>query len=133
MWSETGSLIFGALQVLEDNDPTGFKSAKGINAKKRCKIVPFAIPPRSPDLSVCDYALWAPINRSMRLQERKWPLSKRETRKEYIARLHKTAKALPKSFIDRAIGDMARRCERCYQAKGGHFEEGGRSKRPRVS
>ena len=43
--------------VLEDNDPTGFKSTAGKNAKRESKIKVFAIPKRSPDLNVCDYAL----------------------------------------------------------------------------
>ena len=30
------------------------------------------------------------------------------------------------SFIDSSIGDMRRRCQRLYAAKGHHFEEGGR-------
>lgn len=117
---------------MEDNDPTGFKSKKGEAAKAECNIVPFVIPPRSPDLSVCDYALWTQINRSMRRQEKNWPATRRETRAVYLARLHKTAKGLSKGFIDRAIGDMVRRCARLYKAKGGHFEEGGRTKRARV-
>ena len=45
--------------ILEDNDPTGFKSQKGRGAKTECKINVLAIPPRSPDLNPCDYALWA--------------------------------------------------------------------------
>jgi hypothetical protein len=40
-----------------------------------------------------------------------------------------TAKRLPRGFINRSIMDMKRRCERLYLAKGGLFEEGGRSKK----
>ena len=52
--------------------------------------------------------------------------SKRETRQEYVNRLRRVAKSLPASFINKSIGDMVRRCNRLYAAKGGHFEEGGR-------
>ena len=112
--------------VLEDNDPTGFKSTAGEKAKKCCKIVPFVIPPRSPDLSVCDYALWKQVNRVMRQQETRFRPDRKETRQQYIDRLHKAAKGLSKTFINKSIGDMVRRCKRLHDAKGGHFEEGGR-------
>ena len=112
--------------VLEDNDPTGFKSRKGIQAKVDSKIVPFAIPPRSPDLSLCDYALWKEVNKRMRLQEKSWAKGKTETREGYMERLRRTALRLPKHFITDSIGDMRRGCQRLYEAKGSFFEEGGR-------
>lgn len=112
--------------VLEDNDPTGFKSGKGVRAKAEVHIKPFAIPKRSPDLSVCDYAIWKEINTRMRKQELTWRKSRRETRVDYIARLRHTALRLPRTFINKSIGDMKRRCQRLYAAGGGFFEEGGR-------
>ena len=112
--------------ILEDNDPTGFKSKLGLKAKAESKIKVFKIPERSPDLSVCDYAVWKEINRKMRAQEKMFPKSKYETRAEYVARLQKTAKSLTQSFINNSIGDMTRRCQRLYAARGGYFEEGGR-------
>ena len=62
----------------------------------------------------------------MRVQEAKMPRSKVEIRKQYINRLHKTAKALPKGLVNRIVGDMRRRVRLLYKAKGGFFEEGGR-------
>ena len=111
--------------VLEDNDPTGFKSTKGEAAKKASKIEVFAIPKRSPDLNVLDYAVWKEVNRRLRQQEKSWPSEKRETREAYKARLQRTAKNLPKEFIVNSIGDMRRRCQRLLKAKGHFFEEGG--------
>jgi transposase len=113
--------------VLEDNDPTGFRSKKGIQAKVDSGIKIFHIPKRSPDLNVCDYAIWRAVVRQMRLQEAQFPAAKRESRDEYISRLRKAATGLKKSFIDAAIGDMKRRCQRLFEAKGGFFEEGGKS------
>ena len=112
--------------ILEDNDPTGFKSGKGHGAKRRAKVDVFPIPKRSPDLSVMDYAVWKDVNRRMRAQERSWPAKKRETREQYVARLRRTALRLPETFIRESIGDMERRCERCYDAPGRYFEEAGR-------
>ena len=56
--------------VLEDNDPTGFKSGLGLSAKKAAGIKAFEIPKRSPVLNVCDYFLWSEVNRHMRKQEK---------------------------------------------------------------
>ena len=50
-----------SFQMLEDNDPTGFKSEAGQNAKKAAKIHVLEIPKRSPDLSVMDYAIWKQV------------------------------------------------------------------------
>ena len=89
---------------------------------------PYLIPKRSPDLSVCDYAFWKEIKRKMRAQERSWPKNKRESRDDYMQCLRRTALRLPTAFITKSIGDMQRRCQRLYEAKGGLFEEGGRGR-----
>ena len=113
-------------QILEDNDPSGFKSKRGTAAKAASKLRVLEIPRRSPDLSVMDYAIWSEINRRMRRQEQKWPKSKRESRSQFAARLRRTAKNLPAAFIRASMGDMQRRCKRILAAKGGFFEEGGK-------
>ena len=53
-------------------------------------------------------------------------LRERETRIQYVARLRKVAKSLPRKFIDDSVADIGRRCQRLWDAKGGHFQEGGR-------
>ena len=117
-----------AWKVLEDNDPTGFLSTPAVKAKKRAKISVFKIPVRSPDLNPLDYAVWKQVTRKMRAQERHISHRRWESRAELVARLHKVAKGLSKKFVERAIGDMRRRCQRLYAAKGAHFEEGGLGK-----
>ena len=111
--------------ILEDNDPTGYKSAKGIAAKDEAGIGVFEIPKRSPDLSVLDYAIWAEVNKRLRRQESKWPNGKKETRAIYVRHLKLTIRSLPEDFLLKSIRDMARRCQRLYEAKGYFFEEGG--------
>ena len=113
-------------RVLEDNDPTGWKSSKGVAAKKRARIEVFAIPKRSPDLNVMDYAIWKAVSRRMRKQERRFPANKVESKAAFVERLKRTAKALPATLVRRSIVDMRRRCQRLHAAKGGHIEEGGR-------
>ena len=76
-----------------------------------------------------DYSVWAEVERRMRRQEKKWEKAKWETRAQFEARLDRTAKALPSSYIKDAISDMVRRCDLLFKAKGGLFEEGGRRKK----
>ena len=116
--------------ILEDNDPTGNCSTRGKNAKANAKLSVFTIPKRSPDLNVLDYAIWSEVERRMRKGERNMKTSRRETRAAFEKRLDRTALALPASFINKAVGNMRERTQRLYKAKGGLFEEGGRSKRP---
>ena len=112
--------------ILEDNDPTGWKSKKGVAAKKDAKLKVFEIPPRSPDLNPCDYGLWKEVDKRMRKQEKNFAKDKKETRKKFAERLARTAKRLPKKFLLKLVCDMRRRCQRLFAAKGGHFEEGGK-------
>ena len=113
--------------VLEDNDPAGFKSSKGKTAKEEAGLSAFEIPRRSPDLSVCDFALWHEVNKRMRQQERKWPADRREGRSVYLARLRRTAMRLPARFVNKSIESMKKRCAQVALAKGKHIEEGGGS------
>ena len=55
--------------------------------------------------------------------ERLWSDERRETREEFIRRLRRTALAVPQHSINKAIGDLARRAELLYRAKGGLFDE----------
>ena len=115
--------------VLEDNDRVGFKSTLGKAAKVASKVQVLELPKRSPDLNPCDYALWATVNRRMRIQERRFPKAKKESRQQFLARLRRTAMRLSKKTVDGMIGDMARRVRRLYEAKGNLIEEGGASKK----
>ena len=114
--------------VLEDNDPSGFKSKRGKAAKAASKISTFDIPKRSPCLNVCDYFLWSSVNRRMRAQERTWPVSKKETRQACLKRLRATALSTPSASVRAAVAVMKRRCARLLAAGGGDIEEGGAGK-----
>ena len=117
--------------ILEDNDPTGNMSKKGIAEKSAQGLTVLTIPKRSPDLNVLDYAIWAEVEKRLRAQERNMGSEKYETRAEFEQRLDRTARRLPASFINNAIGNLQKRCQLLYKAKGGLFEEGGRrSRRP---
>ena len=113
-----------AWDVMEDNDPSGYKSRKAVAAKETARIRTISLPPRSPDLNPLDYSIWAEINKRMRLQEQRWPAAKTESRQAFLGRLRRTAKSLPPSYIDKTVGSMAKRCEQVLKARGGHFPEG---------
>ena len=85
----------------------------------------FAIPKRSPDLSVMDYAIWKAVSRRLRRQERTFPANEVETKEKFMERLKKTARRLPSALVTLSIADLRRRCQRLHAARGGHFEEGG--------
>jgi hypothetical protein len=111
-------------RLLEDNDPAGYQSGKAKRAKADLpKLELFSIPKRSPDLNVMDYYVWAAIERRLRQDEFQMSDDERESREEFVRRLRKTAKALPRAEVNKAIGDLARRAELLYRAKGGLFEE----------
>jgi hypothetical protein len=110
-------------KVLEDNDPTGYKSKAGEVAKKNAKIEVFELPKRSPDLNPLDYGFWSAVNRRLRLQEAKFPKTKCETRKQFISRLRGVVLRIPKAVLTPMVRSMKWRCIAVKKAKGGHFEE----------
>ena len=113
----------GPFMIIEDNDPTGYKSKLGMAAKKEARIVVDCLPKRSPDLNVLDYSLWHSINVRLREQERSFPKTKRETTDEYKERLRKTAMGLPTSVVKAAVGSMKRRCDAIAHMNGDLFIE----------
>jgi transposase len=110
-------------KVLEDNDPTGYKSKAGEVAKKNAKIEVFELPKRSPDLNPLDYGFWSAVNRRLRLQEARFPKTKCETRKQFISRLRRVVLRIPKAVLTPMVRSMKWRCIAVKKAKGGHFEE----------
>ena len=109
--------------VLEDNDPSGYKSRKGLTSKEHAGIVTDDLPRRSPDLNPLDYSLWALINKKMREQEAQFPEGHKETVEEFKARLRKTALGMPASVVKKCVGDMKRRCVAISAADGGLMKE----------
>ena len=79
------------------------------------------IPKRSPDLNVMDYNVWSEVNKRMRKQEKGWRANKKETRKQFLARLRRTAMNLPAAKINSWLGDRVRRCKDLVKAKGGYI------------
>ena len=103
--------------ILEDNDPTGYKSKVVEQAKADLGIEPIEFPTYSPDINPLDYALWAEVE--ARMQKGKAP--RNETATAYKARLRRTAMAIPEKVIRKMLADMKPRVESIYKHKGGHI------------
>ena len=71
------------------------------------------------------------VERRLRQQERRWPAAKYESRAAFIRRVRRTALGLPRTFINKSVGDLSRRVQLLHEAKGGLFEEGGRRRTAR--
>jgi transposase len=112
-----------SFRVLEDNDPTGYKSRAAIDAKADLNLKVLEIPKRSPDLNPLDYAFWALVGRRLREQEAKFATDKKETRREFVARLRRTVLRVPAKVLGPMVKSMKRRCVALQAAKGADFEE----------
>ena len=110
--------------LLEDNDPTGYKSDLGRAAKRSSHIEILQIPPRSPDLNPLDFSFWAEVNTRMRKQEARFSSDYVEPRAVFVDRLRRTILGVPASKLVHMVGSMKRRCKQVVDAEGGHFEEG---------
>ena len=114
----------GKFTVIEDNDPTGYKSGAAMTAKRAVGIKTDDLPKRSPDLNVLDYSLWKAANKRMRAAEKKFPHNKKETVKTFKERLKRTARSISRSEVERAVMDMHKRVRLLVDADGGLFKEG---------
>ena len=103
---------------MEDNDPSGYKSKKGIAAKESNKIDVLEMPKRSPDLMPLDYGFWAEVNKRMRKREQSFGRNFRETRAAYLTRLRRTATSMPKSFLEPLVKSLKRRVVALHEARG---------------
>ena len=103
--------------ILEDNDPTGYKSNDAKKEKARLKIVPVEFPTYSPDLNPCDYALWTEVENRMSMQKAR----RNESVDAFKLRLRRTAMAIPAPVIEKMLTSMVKRTQSVYDNDGGHI------------
>jgi hypothetical protein len=101
--------------ILEDNDPTVYKSNKGKKAKKDLKIRAIDYPRHSPDLHPLDFFVWSEVERRMALQKQ----PKNETAAQYKARLRHVALGIPEKVVRQAVLSIKKRAAMVVTAKGG--------------
>ena len=105
--------------ILEDNDPTGFKSTAGKQAKEANGMRALDMPAYSPDLNPLEYSLWGEIEMRVAASVPQG----RESKAQFIKRLRRTALRLPRPLVRRAVQSLSRRADWCFAADGGDFAE----------
>ena len=103
--------------IAEDNDPTGYKSTLGVEAKAEVNIHAIRWPRYSPDLMPLDFSLWESINAAMD----KCAPSERESKDAFQKRLRRVALRLPACVVRKAVKAMKRRAADIHRAGGGHI------------
>lgn len=101
-------------RILEDNDPTGYKSGKAIAKKAELGIEAFPLPRYSPDLNPLDFSVWDAIEARMM----KGAPAAVETVAAYKKRLRLTALRLPARVVSKAVGDIPKRMQAIVDARG---------------
>jgi hypothetical protein len=105
--------------IVEDNDPTGYKSSKAVAVKRKLGYRIVSLPRYSPDLNPLDFFLWADIGRRMTKCD---PKTKKESVVEYKARLRKVAMSTSRVLIRKTLNNMHKRIAAIYEAKGQHID-----------
>ena len=100
--------------LAEDNDPSGYKSGKGMAAKRSLKIKTVKWPRYSPDMMPLDFSLWNDINRRM---DESAP-SGHESGRAFKARLRRLALRTSTKTVRAAVEAMRSRADQVWKAKG---------------
>jgi len=101
---------------VEDGDRKGNQSGKGLAAKETAKIRAMTLPPRTPSWMPLDYALWHAIDEKMAVTSP----NAAETKADYLSRLERTAKSLPRAFVRKVLGRMRGNIQGVIEAGGYH-------------
>ena len=102
-------------KIIEDNDPTGYKSNAANEAKHELNITPVKFPPYSPDLNPLDFFLWAEVQRRMAARTPRG----RETVSQYKQCLRRAAMSIPENMVRKAVEALPGRAAAVVQAGGG--------------
>ena len=102
--------------IMEDNDPAGFKSSKGKQAKGANRMTTVNQPPYSPDLNPLDFSIWAAIDKKALSGHKA-----RESIADYKARLRRTALNMPRAEVRMAVEGIKKRAHAIFEAGGGNI------------
>ena len=100
--------------LIEDNDPSGYKSSKAMSEKRRLHIRAVPWPRYSPDMMPLDFSLWACISKRVRESAPRG----RESVASFKARLRRVALGTPSAVVRAAVEAMRSRARRIADAKG---------------
>ncbi len=104
-------------RLLEDNDPTGYKSNKAKAAKVETNIKTHVFPRYSPDINPLDFSIGQAVETKMLANTPK----EVETVAAYKQRLRSTALRVPRAVVSEAVNKMAVRIRELKAAKGGNI------------
>ena len=105
--------------ILEDNDPTGYKSGKARAEKQELGYKVMVQPRFSPDLNPLDFFLWNNIQTRMARSD---PKKGKESVDKYKARLRNTAMSTSRPFLRKAIASIKERAQAIYDAGGENID-----------
>lgn len=100
--------------ILEDNDPSGFKSGKGMAAKREVGIRAIPFPKYSPDLNPLDFHVWHAVEEKV-MKKLKGPVSV----KKFGTLLRAAARSIKRDAILAAVASIKDRAKAVVAAKGG--------------
>ena len=103
--------------LIEDNDPTGYKSSKAKVAKAALGIKAHVFPRYSPDINPLDFSLWKAVEAKVLANCPEHV----ETVSEYKTRMRLTALRMPRTVVANAVSTMAKRIRQLKDAKGGNI------------
>ena len=103
--------------ILEDGDPSGFKSGKGKAAKRANHMRSLDQPAYSPDLNPLDFSVWNAIEKRA-LARAKMPI----TVAMYKRLLRRVALSMPKGRVQRSVLAIKSRAKAIYNANGGNIK-----------
>jgi len=104
-------------RVIEDGDPKGFQSGKGIAEKVKQKIESMKLPVRSPEWMPLDFCLWHEIEERLYAKAPNYD----ETKKQFLKRLRSIALRLPRQMVRKCLLSMRKRIHMTIEAKGDHI------------
>ena len=102
--------------IVEDGDRKGNQSGKGVAAKERAQIRAMTLPPRTPAWMPLDFSIWHTIDERMAESAPSFT----ETKADYLGRLEKTARSLPRGYVRKVLGRMKGNIQAVIVAGGYH-------------
>ena len=104
--------------IMEDNDPAGYKSGKGKDAKRKHTMRTLDQPPYSPDLNPLDFCIWDKIAKdALEL----WT-SATSAPDDYKALLRRVATRMPRPVVRKAVESIKARAAAIFEADGGNIK-----------
>ena len=113
------------LNIIEDNDPSGYESGLVRRTKRELNYTVLKLPKRTPELMPLDYSIWSHIDRKMAESNERMLLrgAESETKFGYLMRLRRCCQRIPARVIANTIDSMKKRVEKLHSVRGDVFRD----------